>query len=69
MGNGFAQQFDNGRVQTLGPRPGQACRGALGVNACAVQRFVGVDVADAAQELLVQQQRLDRKSTRLNSSH
>ena len=51
----FSEHLHNGAVQAARTRAANLRRGCLRVNPRAEQRLVGIDVADAAQERLVQQ--------------
>jgi len=45
--------------QVAGPAAREGCRGLLAVQAHRPERLVGVDVADAAHEVLVEEHALD----------
>ena len=48
--DGFREHLHNGAMQAARTLAANLRRGCLRVNPCAEQRFVGIDVADAAQE-------------------
>src|SRR5882757_9418370 len=60
QGDGLAQDFLHRPVQPVQVGAGQRSSLATWANAGAKQRFVGVDIADAPQQLLVQEGTLDR---------
>ena len=57
--NRFGQHRDNRFVQAAQALPAQTARDRLGMNSRAEQGFIRVDVADTAQEVLVEEQGLD----------
>jgi len=63
--NGGGENIDHGAMQPRGAIFFQAGRDRLRVNARFKQRFIGVDVSHAAQESLIEQQRLDARVTLL----
>ncbi len=60
--DGIAQYGLDGGHQTLGPGPGNAGAEAFRRNAGAVQALAGIDVADAGDQVLIEQQGLDGRT-------
>ena len=58
-GDRFGEHGDDRVVEFAGAIAAKALGQRLGMNAGAEQRFVGVDIADAAEKGLVEKQRLD----------
>ena len=63
-GNGFGEHGDDGVVELAGAFAADALGERLRMNAGAEKGFVGVDIADAAEESLVEKQRLDARFVR-----
>jgi len=59
--NSCRKDIDHGAMQPRGAILTQAGRHGAWVNARFEQRFIGVDVSHAAQESLIEQQRLDAR--------
>src|SRR5579871_4658858 len=55
-GDGFGENFANGVVQAAGAGLAEFGGRQKGMNSGAKERFVGVNVADAAEEFLIEQQ-------------
>ena len=58
MGDGFVKKLDDCCVEAGGAGRGHAIGGRGGVDACTEESFVGIDVAEAANEGLVEKETL-----------
>ena len=64
LSNGVREHFLNGLVQTRRPFGPDLGAVRAGVDAGTKKRFVGVDVSQAAQEFLIEKQRLEHAAAR-----